>query len=58
MDYEGSVALCEMLRGNKYLRELDISNNRINWAGAMMVAKGLKENDTLEIILVRTTGDI
>jgi len=52
-DYEGSVAVCEMLRGNKYLREVDISHNRINWEGAMLIAKGLKENDTLEILYVR-----
>jgi len=47
------VAVCEMLRGNKYLREVDVSHNRINWEGAMLIAKGLKENDTLEILYVR-----
>ena len=52
-DYEGGVAVCEMLRGNKYLREVDVSHNRINWEGAMLIAKGLKENDTLEILYVR-----
>jgi len=41
-----------MLRGNKYLREVDVSHNRINWEGAMLIAKGLKENDTLEILYV------
>jgi len=53
-DYEGGVAVCEMLRGNKYLREVDVSHNRINWEGAMLIAKGLKENDTLEILYVRS----
>jgi len=33
--WDGSVAVCEMLRGNKYLREVDVSHNRINWEGAM-----------------------
>jgi len=42
-----------MLRGNKYLREVDVSHNRVNWEGAMLIAKGLKENDTLEILYVR-----
>ena len=51
--YEGSLAVGEMLRGNKYLRELDISNNRINWEGALLISKGLKENDTLETFEVR-----
>jgi len=50
LDYEGSVAAGDMLRGNKYLREVDISHNRINWEGATLLAKGLKENDTLEMI--------
>ena len=54
-DYEGGVAVCEMLRGNKYLREVDVSHNRINWEGAMLIAKGLKENDTLEILYVRNS---
>ena len=54
LDYEGSVAAGDMLRGNKYLREVDISHNRINWEGATLLAKGLKENDTLEILYVRT----
>ena len=55
-DYEGSVAVCEMLRGNKYLREVDVSHNRVNWEGAMLIAKGLKENDTLEILYVSTAA--
>ena len=53
--YEGSIAVGEMIRGNKYLRELDVSNNRINWEGAIHIAKGLKENDTLEMLQVGVT---
>jgi hypothetical protein len=50
--YEGALAVGEMVRGNKYLRELDVSNNRINWEGALQIMKGLKENDTLEVLKV------
>ena len=50
LGYEGALALGEMIRGNKYLRELDVSHNRINWEGALLISKGLKENDTLEIL--------
>lgn len=49
---EGRLALCELIRGSRFLRELDVSHNGINWEGAALVAKGLKENDTLEVLLV------
>ena len=55
--YEGSIAVGEMIRGNKYLRELDVSNNRINWEGAIHIAKGLKENDTLEVLQVKQVNE-
>ena len=51
--YEGSLAAGEMLARNKYLREIDFSNNRINWDGIKHIAKGLRENDTLEVLKVR-----
>ena len=33
-----------------------MSHNRVNWEGAMLIAKGLKENDTLEILYVSTAA--
>ena len=50
LGYEGSLGVGEMLRGNHYLRELDVTSNRINWEGATLVARGLAENDGLEIL--------
>ena len=52
--YEGGLALGELIRGNKYIRELDVSHNRLNWEGALLIAKGLKENDTLEVLKARS----
>ncbi len=52
MGYEGSLALGQMLRANKYLRVVDVSNNRITWEGASFIADALRKNDTLEILRV------
>lgn len=52
--YEGSVALSEMLNGNLYLLELDVTSNRINWEGARLVARGLSKNIYLQILRVST----
>lgn len=30
--------------------QVNISHNRINWDGAILIAKGIKENDTLETL--------
>ena len=55
MAYEGSLAVCRLIENNKYLLELDISNNRINWEGAALIAQGLKHNEVLEVLRVCTS---
>lgn len=52
LGYEGSLSLEQTLKGNKYLKELDISNNRITWDCASVIASGLKDNYTLEVLKV------
>ena len=54
LGYEGSIGIGEMLRGNDCLRKLDITSNRINWQGAILVARGLAFNSTLEVLKVLT----
>ncbi len=55
LSYEGALALGEAIKANKYIRELNVSNNRINWQGATFIANGIKHNDTLEIFKVMQT---
>ena len=52
MGYEGALSLSETLKGNKYIKELDVSNNRLTWDCATVIANGLKENYTLEVLKV------
>ena len=51
--YEGSLAISRLIDNNEYLQKLDISNNRINWEGATLIAEGLKHNGVLEVLKVR-----
>ena len=50
--YEGSLAVSRLIDNNEYLQELDISNNRIHWEGATLIAEGLKHNGVLEVLKV------
>ncbi len=52
LGYEGSLALSEMLKVNRYLLELDAQNCRIDWKGAQFISEGLKRNEALELIRV------
>ncbi|CAG5120177.1 unnamed protein product, partial [Candidula unifasciata] len=40
------------LSGNSTLRSLDVSNNRLSDSDLFMVAKGIKKNETLEILKI------
>ena len=52
LGYEGTVGVADALKGNLSLVELDISFNRIDWRCADILAKGLKANMTLEVLIV------
>lgn len=52
LGYEGALAVGEALRINKHLIEINISNNRINWDGAQLLADMLEQNCYLEIFRV------
>lgn len=49
---DGARALCDALKGNNTLTELNIRNNRISTVGAAHIARGLEGNNTLEILKV------
>ena len=49
---EGCRSMGEALKNNITLRELDISNSRVNFACLAELLKGLKENKSLEILRV------
>ncbi len=51
---DGARALCDALRGNNTLTELNIRNNRISTVGAAHIARGLEGNCTLEVLKVST----
>ena len=44
--------LGNLLKVNSSLKVIDISHNRITWAGAPLLCKGLKVNETLEVLRV------
>lgn len=48
----GSEAMMKALKQNRTLKELDICFNRIPVEGAVFLAKGLKENDVLQLLKV------
>jgi hypothetical protein len=50
--YEGAVGLKDLLIHNKTLEEIDVTSNRINWQGALIIAGGIRKNDTLQILKV------
>lgn len=50
--FEGALAVRDALRSNKHLLEIDISNNRINWEGAQLLAEMLEQNCYLEVLKV------
>ena len=39
LGYEGSVAVGRLIQRNNYLQEIDVSDNRINWEGAGLIAR-------------------
>ena len=51
-DDEGGAAFGEVLAHNSYLIELDISCCRIGPEGFGKIMKGLRNNDTLEVLRV------
>jgi hypothetical protein len=53
---DGARALCDAIRGNNTLTELNIRNNRISTVGAAHIARGLEGNNTLEVLKVRTVN--
>jgi len=50
--YEGSLAVCELLKKNSTLTELNLSSNRIDWLSIRLIAKGLASNKSLEALKV------
>jgi Ran GTPase-activating protein (RanGAP) involved in mRNA processing and transport len=50
---DGARALCDSMRVNNTLTELNIRNNRISTVGAAHIARGLEGNNTLEVLKVR-----
>ena len=48
--YEGSLAVGELLKANSTLTELDLSANRIDWLAIPLIASGLANNTTLQIL--------
>ena len=56
--YEGALAVRDALMINKHLVEIDISNNRINWEGALFLAEMLEKNCYLEVLKVKNTSRI
>ena len=50
--YEGSLAVGELLKNNSTLTQLDLSVNRIDWLAVPLIAGGLANNRTLEILRV------
>ena len=51
---DGARALCDSMRVNNTLTELNIRNNRISTVGAAHIARGLEGNNTLEVLKVST----
>ncbi|WAR07593.1 LR74B-like protein, partial [Mya arenaria] len=47
LGYEGTVALCKCLKRNVGLKDLDVSNNRLNWSCASLMAEGMRFNSIL-----------
>ena len=52
LGYEGALSLGDALKANKYIRELDVSSNRLTWNCANVTAAGLKYNDNMEVLRV------
>ena len=52
-----SLGVAEVLVHNQTIHEFDVSYNRIGLEGAMVIAKGLKENEELRILRVRHSRD-
>ena len=49
---EGGVALADAIHTNGALLELDVSGNRLDCNSAVLIAKALKNNDSLQILRV------
>lgn len=53
---DGGSAMGQALAGNRTLKELDLSNNRIPDTAVRDIAAGLATNDGLEILKVKITA--
>lgn len=51
--YDGADVLGKALNQNRTLRELNVAHNRIPEKGAILIAAGLRNNDTLKTLRVR-----
>ena len=49
----GGQMIAEAIAVNPSLEELDISGNRLDFKTAVMIAKGLKQNEDLKVLKVR-----
>lgn len=52
LGYDGALSLGQALKVNKYIKELDVSSNRFTWNCAAVIASGLRDNYTLEVLKV------
>lgn len=52
LGYDGALSLSQALKVNKYIKELDVSSNRLTWNCAAVIASGLRDNYTLEVLKV------
>ena len=45
--------MSECIRFNKVLKLIDLTNNRLNYDAAKCIAESLKQNSTLESLIVK-----
>lgn len=53
LGYEGAVVLSKCLKANKGLRDLDVSNNRLDWRCSPLIAEGLRQSSTISKLKVK-----
>ena len=51
----GAAAIAALLTTNSTLRELDVTGNRIDNRGAVLIARAMQDNETLHVLKVRPT---
>ena len=52
VENEGALALADAIKSTDILKEIDVTNTRINTEAAVNLAKGLAVNETLMILKV------